>query len=117
MFDEYYTNYLGIDKAVQIDDCMVCKSVLRDLPLNKRYIYRIIISDYNGYRIVSVSNTISENVINNICRDIKNKNLNDIINSQQLIETNLRIRKMYRMILMTFVQIQMVLGANINANI
>ena len=99
MFNDYYEKYLSIDNGIIVNDCIVCKSENRDIPLNKRYIYRIIISDYNGERIASISSTISEDEINSICIDIKDKYIDEILESQQLCKIGLRLSKMYRMML------------------
>lgn len=99
MFHDYYIKYLGIENGTLVNGCRVCRSENRDIPLNKRYIYRIIITDYNNERIVSLSKTISENKINTLCADMKERTLDDIPESPQLCWTGLRLDKMYRMVL------------------
>jgi len=99
MFNDYYAKYLGIDNGIVIDNCIICRSANRDIPINQRFIYKIIITDYDGKRYISVSPAISDDVINNICIDIKDKDFDDILKSQQLSKTGLRLSKMYRMIL------------------
>ncbi|MBH1939657.1 GNAT family N-acetyltransferase [Mobilitalea sibirica] len=98
MFRDYYAKYLGIDKGVLIDDSMVYISDMRNVPLNKRYIYRMIITDFEGNRVLSISPKISDSMIYDICHRIKDKSIDDILTKQLLYNTGLRISKMYRMI-------------------
>lgn len=99
MFHDYYAKFLSTEVGLLINNCIVCKTDNRDIPLNKKFIYKIIITDFNGNRYVSVSPAISDNVIHSIITDIKDRNFDDILNSQHLHITGLRINKMYRMIL------------------
>lgn len=99
MFDVYYTKYLSRENGIALNNCMICKSENRDIPLNKRYIYRIIISDYNSERVISVSPTISASEIYNISKVISTMVIDDIPQSLELSNTGLRISKMYRMVL------------------
>jgi len=95
----YYERYLGIDKVVYMNSCSICVSENRDTPINKRYIYKVIISDYNNQRVVSISPQIFLGSISSICEDIKDKTLNEILFSKPLLQTELRVSKMYRMAL------------------
>ena len=97
MFDDYYLKYIGSDDRTLINGCMVYKAEDRDIPLNNRFIYRIIITDFRGIRTISVSPNISDNLIYDICNDIKDKAFEDILQSGPLHRTGLRINKMYRM--------------------
>lgn len=97
MFDDYYSKYMSIDNGTIINGCMVCKSNIRNNPINNRFIYRVIITDYRGIRIISTSPTISDSLIREICNDIKDKKFDDILESQTLCKNGLRVSKMYRM--------------------
>lgn len=99
MFKDYYESYLDIDKLIDLNGCGICVSENRDIPINKRYIYKVIISDYNDQRIVSASPQISSVSISSICEDIKDKTLDEILFSKPLRQTELRVSKMYRMTL------------------
>lgn len=99
MFNDYYAKYLSVNNGTILNNCLVCKSENRDIPLNKRYIYRIIISDYNSERVISVSQTISASEIYNMTADISDIVFDDILESRQLSKTGLRLSKMYRMVL------------------
>ena len=99
MFNNYYESYLDIDKAVDMRGCSICVSENRDTPINKRYIYKAIISDYNNQRIVSISPQISLGSIISFCEDIKDKTLDEILFSESLQQIVLRVSKMYRMTL------------------
>lgn len=94
-----YSKYLNMDAGVAFHNCLVCKSPYRDRPINKRYIYKIIITEYHGRRVISVSPSISENILNSICTDIMDRDFDDILQSQELHKTGYRLSKMYRMII------------------
>jgi len=99
MFKDYYESYLNITAGVNVSNCLVCKSPDRDVPLNKRYSYKIIISDYRGERIVSVSPEIPVNIISNLCADMKERSFEEILQSEVLHKTGYRLNIMYRMVL------------------
>ena len=99
MFAKYYSRYLALDAGRDIHNCLVCPSPDRDTLLNRNFAYKIIITDYSGKRIVSVSPSISENIINIICTAIIDCSFEDILQLGQLHETGYRISMMYRMTL------------------
>ena len=99
MFAKYYSRYLALDAGREIFNCLVCPSPDRDTLLNRNFAYKIIITDYSGKRIVSVSPSISANIINNICTAIIDCSFEDILQLGQLHETGYRISMMYRMTL------------------
>ena len=97
-FNLFYRNYLGINDKKIIHGITVCVSNNRDLPLNKKFYYKIIITEYNGEYVVSCSSEVEKNTIKNVCDFIKYKTMEDIIESKIHIETY-DSTCMYRMIL------------------
>lgn len=59
-FSNFYQEYLGLDDSVICNDVRLCKSKYRDIPINKRYFYKIIATKYNEEKIISYSTDISE---------------------------------------------------------
>lgn len=99
MFNIYYEKYLGYNTNNENNKYSLCRTDMRDIPLNKRYIYRIIITKYKNRTVVSSSPMIKDNVIEAIGKYIKDYNIEDVIKCPTLIDTGLRLSKMYRMIL------------------
>lgn len=103
VFSEYYEQYLGYtDKVLDkrnIHNCNVCITNIRDIPLNKRFIYRILITEYNNSKIISVSSNIKKEIITGIAHEFCNVTIDDLVTSKVLCNTGLRISKMYRMTL------------------
>lgn len=97
-FDLFYKNYLGIKDKKIIQGITVCVSNNRDLPLNKKFYYNIIITEYNGECVVSCSPEVEKEKIKNVCNFIRNKTIEDIIESKIQIETYDRAC-MYRLVL------------------
>ncbi len=97
-FNLFYRSYLGINDKKIIQGITVCVSNNRDLPLNKNFYYKIIITEYNGKCVVSCSPEVEKEKINNICNLIKNRTIEDIIETKIHIETYDRAC-MYRMVL------------------
>ena len=98
-FLDYYSRYLSIDEGREIYGCHVCQSPNRDNILNRRFIYKVIITDFCGERIISISPSMKEDVINNICLSLKDIAFADILYMQQLQDTGYRISMMHRMVL------------------
>lgn len=99
MFSEYYEKYIGYNNAIKENDCYICISDMRDLTLNKRFIYRIIITTYNNHKVISVSPSLNNEVRKALSKFISGKNVEDALGCAPLINTGLRIGLMYRMIL------------------
>lgn len=59
-FSNFYQEYLGLDDSVICNDVRLCKSKYRDIPINKKYFYKVIATKYNGEKIISYSTDISE---------------------------------------------------------
>jgi|GEM_PF-3630252 hypothetical protein len=97
MFVDYYSKYLSIDAGISFNNCLICKSPNRDIPLNQRFSYKIIITEYYGWRVVSVSPSIADDTISNICTNMKDRDFNEVLQSMQLLNSGYRISKMYRM--------------------
>lgn len=98
-FLDYYSRYLSMDVGKEIYGCHVCQSPNRDNLLNRRFIYRVIITDFCGKRIISVSPSMQEDAVNNICLGLKDIAFAEILDLQQLQDTGYRISMMYRMAL------------------
>lgn len=59
-FSNSYQEYLGLVDSVVCNGVRLCKSKYRDIPINKRYFYKIIATKYNEEKIISYSTDISE---------------------------------------------------------
>ena len=54
-FSNFYQEYLGLADSVIYTDVRLCKSKYRDIPINKKYFYKVIATKYNGEKIISYS--------------------------------------------------------------
>jgi len=99
MFNDYYYNYLNMESGTETDNCLLCISPNRDIPLNKKYAYKFIITDYNKKRVLSASPSISDDILRKICCGLGSNSLNEILQLPVLHETGYRISMMYRMII------------------
>lgn len=59
-FSNFYQEYLGLADSVICNDVRLCKSKYRDIPINKRYFYKVVATKYNGEKIISYSSDINE---------------------------------------------------------
>ena len=59
-FSNFYLEYLGLADSVICNGVRLCKSKYRDIPINKKYFYKVIATKYNGEKIISYSPDISE---------------------------------------------------------
>lgn len=66
-FDKFYREYLGLDGGMEVDSCLLCRSEHRNEPLNKRYYYRVIVTDYNGKRVVSCPPELKGEKLKKLC--------------------------------------------------
>jgi len=64
--------YLGV-KDVSDSELTVCVSEQRNLPLNKHWYYRIVIAQCGGQRIISVSDSIEQEIVDQIVTYNKGK--------------------------------------------
>ena len=69
-FSDFYQEYLGLDDSMICNDVRVCKCKYRDIPLNKRYYYKIIATKYNGENILSYSPEFNETELRFLCTEI-----------------------------------------------
>lgn len=60
LFSNFYQEYLGLDNRMICNDVHVCKCQYRDIPLNKKYFYKVIATKYNGEKIISYSPEFNE---------------------------------------------------------
>lgn len=93
-FDEYYSKFLGIDKELLSQGKRVFISEYRDKPLNKKYFYPFIISNYYGQLVCSVSNKYF--YIADKCFDGTEDSVNRIVEELRKIDESFRVRKMSR---------------------
>ena len=92
-FEEYYNKFLGVNKN-EVTEHMVFESKLRDMPLNNKYFYPIIISKFNDSMICSCSNKFA-----NICKSNFEGTIASISNILEVMNINdnkYRLRKMRR---------------------
>lgn len=69
-FSDFYQEYLGLDDGMICNDVHVCKCKYRDIPLNKKYYYKIIATKYNGENIISYSPEFYETKLRFLCTKI-----------------------------------------------
>jgi RimJ/RimL family protein N-acetyltransferase len=92
-FKAYYNKFLGVNKN-EISKYMIVESDYRDMPLNKKYFYPIIISKFEGNMICSSSNQYI-----NMCRskfDGTLESITSILEAMNKKDDHYRIRKMRR---------------------
>lgn len=92
-FEEYYNRFLGLN-INEITKHIVVESEYRDLPLNQRFFYPIIISKFNSYTVCSSSSQFIS-----ICNSMFDGTMESISNIIEVINMNgkhYRIRKMRR---------------------
>lgn len=63
LFSDFYQEYLGLNDKMLHNDVQVCKCKYRDIPINKRYYYKVIATTYNGEKIISCSPEFNEEEI------------------------------------------------------
>lgn len=93
-FDEYYSKFLGIDKELLAQGKRVFLSEYRDKPLNKKYFYPFIISNYYGQLVCSVSNKYFN--IADKYFDGTEESISTIVDELKQIDQSFRVRKMHR---------------------
>jgi RimJ/RimL family protein N-acetyltransferase len=92
-FEEYYNRFLGLSKN-EITKHMVVESEYRDMPLNQKYFYPIIISKFDSYMVCSSSSQFLS-----ICNSKFDGTIESISNILEVMNMNgnhYRIRKMRR---------------------
>lgn len=70
LFSDFYREYLGLDDSVICNDVHVCRCKYRDIPINKRYFYKIIATNYNREKIISLSPELDERELCSLCTKI-----------------------------------------------
>lgn len=93
-FDEYYSKFLGIDKELLLKGKRVFISEYRDKPLNKKYFYPFIISNYYGQLVCSVSKEYYH--IANKGFNGTEESINRILDELKQLDQSFRVRKMQR---------------------
>lgn len=92
-FEVYYNGFLGINEN-DIKNPMVVECEYRDMPLNQRFFYPIIVSKFDSYMLCSSSNQFIR-----ICKDIFDGTIESIGNILEIMNmdaSSYRIRKMRR---------------------
>lgn len=92
----FYKEYLGIDKAPE-DEVTIYVSKQRERPLNKHWIYCLILTDYQGKRIVSTSTTMEPIILNCIIAYTKGRTIAQTYDTMKTQDWGLRLSYMYRM--------------------
>lgn len=70
-FSNFYQEYLGLVDSVVCNGVRLCKSKYRDIPINKKYFYKVIATKYNGEKIISYSPNINETELKSLRAKIK----------------------------------------------
>ena len=70
-FSNFYQEYLGLADSVICNAVRLCKSKYRDIPINKKYFYKVIATKYNGEKIISYSPDINETELKSLNAKIK----------------------------------------------
>lgn len=92
-FEVYYNGFLGVSKN-EITKHMIVESEYRDMPLNKKYFYPIIITKLDNYMVCSSSSQYI-----GICKSKFNGTIESISNIVEVMNmdgNHYRIRKMRR---------------------
>lgn len=69
-FSVFYREYLGLDQCAICNDVRLCKCKYRDIPINKKYWYKIIATNYHGEKIISYSPEFREEKLSSLCAKI-----------------------------------------------
>ena len=69
-FSNFYQEYLGLADSVICNGVRLCKSKYRDIPINKKYFYKVIATKYNGEKIISYSPDINETELKSLSAKI-----------------------------------------------
>ena len=69
-FSNFYQEYLGLVDSVVCNGVRLCKSKYRDIPINKRYFYKVVATKYNGEKIISYSPDINETELKSLSAKI-----------------------------------------------
>lgn len=56
IYDNYYSEYLGIENAGLAPSRLILKSIYREIPQNKKFLYPIIFTDYKDIKVCSTGN-------------------------------------------------------------
>ena len=70
---KFYKNFLGVGHAVMKNGILLCRSEERDIPLNKHFAYKMIVSEYEGKRVVSLSNDFDDTTVEDLCNKFEGK--------------------------------------------
>lgn len=69
-FSDFYQKYLGLYNGRLYDGVRVCKCKYRDVPLNKKFFYKVIATVYNGEKVISCSPEFDEAGMMLLCSNI-----------------------------------------------
>lgn len=70
LFSDFYREYLGLDDSMIYNGVHVCRCNYRDIPINKRYFYKIIATNYHGEKIISCSPEFEERELSSLSTKI-----------------------------------------------
>lgn len=93
-FKQYYEGYLGIKANKKVKETMIVESEYREIPLNRKYFYPIIVTEYNGSMIYSSSSKFF-----NLCMGNFDGTIDSVHNLLEILHRrskDYRLRKMRR---------------------
>jgi len=114
LFSDFYQEYLGLDDRMIWNDVHVCKCKYRDIPLNKKYYYKIIATKYNGEKIISYSSEFDEKELRFLCTKINFETIGVGNIHNELILPQYELSYMDRMLLETDINIDRSSGCDGN---
>lgn len=76
-FNAFYRDYMGLENGAETDGCLICRSTYRNEPLNKRYYYRVIVTDCDGSRVVSCPPDLGDECVRKLCAAAGGKDLEE----------------------------------------
>lgn len=97
-FQRFYDEYMGVKNGKYIEDILMCESQYRDEPLNKHYVYKIIVTNYKGKKIVSYASEFSSDEVQDVCCKLDISGIENEIPQKNLGISKCEQSYMYRMI-------------------
>lgn len=99
LYQNFYDNYLGINKINNYLGTSVCISDFRDTPLNKHYFYKVIATTYKNKHIISCSSNLDEYEIKELCQSLDFNKINSGELQSDIKIRNYELSCMYRLLL------------------
>lgn len=105
-FFDFYQEYLGLDNGVFCSDVRLCKCKYRDIPINKKYFYKMIATEYNGDKIISHSPEFNAAELKSLCAGIDFEAIGVGSIRNELKFPKYGLSYMYRMLLNTEIDVR-----------